>query len=279
MTLDIEKMLHETIPGGSVCDPQKVCDAIREWAKANSAPTQQSEPSASECKTVFGQECQYAKDLGTGRVHCIHCDHGKPSASPAALTDALHYLRMGMENLALGNGVHMVDFRNAERILRASHCSEARDARQERTRKPALDPETHRLISVIAGKIEDGTLFKAGIYSRAELASIVRHALSVLSTDSAAERDVLAERPRQVEAEGWTPEHEDEHSRGELAMAASCYAIAGPRDSAPALWPWAIEWWKPGLPRRNLEKAGALILAEIERRDRAAMAAQIEGGV
>lgn len=35
------------------------------------------------------------------------------------LADALHYLRMGLENLTLGNGVHMVDFRNAERILAA----------------------------------------------------------------------------------------------------------------------------------------------------------------
>ncbi len=42
------------------------------------------------------------------------------SAAPAALTDALHYLRMGIENLSLGNGVHMVDFRNAERTLLAA---------------------------------------------------------------------------------------------------------------------------------------------------------------
>ncbi|ECW2960719.1 hypothetical protein F3X75_02065 [Salmonella enterica subsp. enterica] len=29
------------------------------------------------------------------------------------------------------------------------------------------------------------------------------------------------------------------------------------------------EWWKPSSPRRDLVKAGALILAEIERGDRA----------
>jgi len=32
--------------------------------------------------------------------------------------------------------------------------------------------------------------------------------------------DVLAERRRQIEAEGWTPEHDDEHDAGALALAA-----------------------------------------------------------
>ena len=40
--------------------------------------------------------------------------------------------------------------------------------------------------------------------------------------------DIAAERERQISAEGWTPEHDDEHGNGELAMAASAYAfIAG----------------------------------------------------
>lgn len=34
----------------------------------------------SECQTVFGLPCHYAKDLGTGRVHCIHCNRSKPDA-------------------------------------------------------------------------------------------------------------------------------------------------------------------------------------------------------
>lgn len=87
--------------------------------------------------------------------------------------------------------------------------------------------------------------------------------------------DVLAERQRQVEAEGWSPEHDDEHEGGELAGAGACYAanasgfvwIGGwPGE----VWPWAREWWKPSTPRRDLVKAAALILAEIERLDRAA---------
>jgi hypothetical protein len=43
-------------------------------------------------------------------------------------------------------------------------------------------------------------------------------------TLSAAATDVLAERKRQVEAEGWTIEHDDRHPDGELAVAAACYA-------------------------------------------------------
>jgi hypothetical protein len=81
--------------------------------------------------------------------------------------------------------------------------------------------------------------------------------------------DVLAERQRQISAEGWTPEHDDEHSRGEMASAAACYAVVHKGIDLRPLWPWSPYWWKPTDRRRNLTKAGALILAEIERLDRA----------
>ncbi|CAG9195708.1 hypothetical protein PSP6_160091 [Paraburkholderia tropica] len=92
---------------------------------------------------------------------------------------------------------------------------------------------------------------------------------------TAAARDVLAERTRQVSEEGWTPAHDDQHSAGEMARAASQYALnaAVPLRTGkrfmPAFWPWDPAWWKPTTPRRDLIKAGALILAEIERLDRA----------
>jgi hypothetical protein len=38
----------------------------------------------------------------------------------------------------------------------------------------------------------------------------------------------------------------------------------------PKMWPWARQWWKPTGARRDLVKAAALLLAEIERIDRAA---------
>lgn len=93
---------------------------------------------------------------------------------------------------------------------------------------------------------------------------------------SEAARDVLAERQRQVQSEGWTPEHDDRATDGALSLAAATYALHGPlpvHGDIPVTWPWAPEGWKPGTPRRNLVKAGALIIAEIERIDRAATAA------
>lgn len=94
-----------------------------------------------------------------------------------------------------------------------------------------------------------------------------------LSPDATgAARDVLEERRRQVSAEGWTPEHDDQHKTGELAKAATCYASVYPL--AASYWPWDLKWWKPSDRRRNLVKAAALILAEIERLDRKAS----EGG-
>jgi hypothetical protein len=108
-----------------------------------------------------------------------------------------------------------------------------------------------------------------------------------------AARDVLAERQRQVTAEGWTPEHDDAHDSGQLAGAASCYAahvngrqwvfFAGCADDyksepTPDYWPWDESWWKPTTPRRDLIKAAALILAEIERLDRTLTADQSASG-
>ena len=97
-----------------------------------------------------------------------------------------------------------------------------------------------------------------------------------------AARDVLTERQRQIAQEGWTEEHDDEHTQGEIAQAAACYALAGTsvdeawyihgrwKDVRDLFWPrsWGRAWWKPADRRRNLVRAGALILAEIERLDR-----------
>lgn len=86
--------------------------------------------------------------------------------------------------------------------------------------------------------------------------------------------DVQSERRRQINVEGWTPEHDDKHETGALASAAGCYAmfsLAYPAGDPSHFWPWDKSWWKPSPDgRRNMVKAGALILAEIERLDRAA---------
>ncbi|TEH03983.1 hypothetical protein [Pseudomonas aeruginosa] len=98
--------------------------------------------------------------------------------------------------------------------------------------------------------------------------------------------DVQAERRRQITAEGWTPEHDDEHADGQMARAAACYALAGssaPNDGTAALlvslaWPWDEQWWKPSTARRDLVKACALALAEIERLDRACISQSPQPG-
>ncbi len=88
-----------------------------------------------------------------------------------------------------------------------------------------------------------------------------------------AEQDVLAERQRQIDVEGWTPEHDDEYVDEDLAMAASCYCMYVKGQDlkgswSPSDWPWEHIWWKPTSYRQNIVKAGALIIAEIERLDR-----------
>jgi len=97
---------------------------------------------------------------------------------------------------------------------------------------------------------------------------------------TAAARAVMAERRRQVEQEVWTPEHDDQYDGGELSLAASCYALAGdgPHATVPEDWPWGYDWWKPRDDRANLVKAGALILADIERLDRATQQASAQKG-
>jgi hypothetical protein len=122
------------------------------------------------------------------------------------------------------------------------------------------------------------------MYSAAEMRAYVL-ADRAKRAEPVAHADVLAERRRQIEREGWTPEHDDEHSDGSMALAAACYASNAAtwaakgttklQKSYSALsisfrWPWSEKWWKPKSQRHDLVRAAALILAEIERLDRAA---------
>lgn len=111
---------------------------------------------------------------------------------------------------------------------------------------------------------------------------------------------IAAERQRQVVEESWTADRDDEHTDGELALAAVCYAtpsallVADKRANQIIYsdpWPWEDKWDKrlqygerrvnPGnvVPDPStytdeenfdlLVKAGALIAAEIDRLHRA----------
>lgn len=80
-----------------------------------------------------------------------------------------------------------------------------------------------------------------------------------MSTDSAATGAALiaAERKRQIEAEGWSVEHDREHGPRRLALAAQAYELHDSR-----LWPFDNgASFKPKGPLRGLIRAGALFQA------------------
>lgn len=100
---------------------------------------------------------------------------------------------------------------------------------------------------------------------------------------SAGAMDIVEERVRQEEAEGYTPDGDDIYSCGELLAAALAYGISAfPADyfndpynddvteMMQHLWPWGDINWKPRDKRSDLVRAGALIAAEIDRLDRLA---------
>lgn len=89
--------------------------------------------------------------------------------------------------------------------------------------------------------------------------------------------EIVAERKRQIEVEGYSTEHDDAHRTEELMEACLAYfwhatgtarygrGIPSDPPGVPDNWPWEAEQWKPKSPRRDLIRAGALCLAEQER--------------
>ena len=86
--------------------------------------------------------------------------------------------------------------------------------------------------------------------------------------------DIAWERRRQVEQEGNADRHDDQYTAGELARAAQSYLVAyrsrmgnlpGTLQRVPRCWPWNPQFFKPRDDRRDLVRAGALLVAEIER--------------
>lgn len=81
------------------------------------------------------------------------------------------------------------------------------------------------------------------------------------------------ERERQIHEKGYTTSHDDEHVKGEIASAAAWWAI--PPEAVPEAsdYVWPSDWSVPEMPltptiserKRQLAKAGALLMAEWER--------------
>lgn len=87
--------------------------------------------------------------------------------------------------------------------------------------------------------------------------------------------DVLGERLRQLQHHGYTHEHDAALLPHALTLAAIAYAThaaqvdIGVERDAEKLWPFAPDKWHPSTSRRQLIKAAALLVAEVERMDRA----------
>jgi len=102
---------------------------------------------------------------------------------------------------------------------------------------------------------------------------------------------IFKERLRQIDSEGWSADHDDEHFGGALALAAASYALPPGRlfmeieapygsrhlswDDLARIWPFDNSWDKrpqEGCTNeeriRGLVKAGALVAAEIDRLQR-----------
>ncbi len=88
---------------------------------------------------------------------------------------------------------------------------------------------------------------------------------------------VLAERLEQVEQHGYTPDHDDHHGGGEIAMGAGAYLAAYIADGVEGLeaadalsaaleqWPWRSDLFRPTGEVEMLTKATAMLLAELDR--------------
>ncbi|WP_110636311.1 hypothetical protein [Salinicola salarius] len=56
--------------------------------------------------------------------------------------------------------------------------------------------------------------------------------------------DVFNERQRQIDAEGWTPEHDDKHDKGELAADRACWAIYWATVAGIVIYLAVTTFWK-----------------------------------
>lgn len=89
-------------------------------------------------------------------------------------------------------------------------------------------------------------------------------------------KDVIAERYRQIHDERFDADHDDKYEQEEMNLAAIVYGMPelirnfklGGIPLWKTFWPWDESWFKPKNRKRDLTKAAALLIAEIERIDR-----------
>ena|SRR5437763_1326539 len=152
---------------------------------------------------------------------------------------------------------------------------------------PATIPPGSTPVQLGHLNIKHGSYFAPGeLAATANTAAMLKSGeiVPVWSAPSAAASDVLAERRRQIEVEGYTPDHDDAYLNDDIAAYATYYAMPQAAREWPATetgygntlaeaivpegWPVPVTQDR----RRELVKAAALVLAAIEQIDREAVA-------
>lgn len=170
---------------------------------------------------------------------------------------------IGLELLSGLARAFRIDDESVHRIERGIHELHLKQVRAEKSQAE------RRAESSAAGCVE----------AMSQLARMRETSVHMPNQATAAEMArIYRERRRQVGGEIWSTAHDDEHIRRELAAAAACYAWVASLDAEgrakyaehpPENFPWAPKWWKPKSWTRDLIRAAALIVAELERRRRA----------
>lgn len=242
----IDWIANAHCPGGTAY-PVNVKNAIREALRYARAAVS---PATADERAAFDVLREYLRQLNGAFSATL--DSGYAPGSDAAKKARSQFYK------TMSNFEALIDT-----LARASQAAAPADAREPLPYQKTFDA------------IAAATSISAGGYVSISVEAFCK-AFGAVPADAveavltAAARDVLAERARQVSVEGWTPEHDDQYTKGELAQAASLYAVSDlKRGDPPLMWPWHANWWKPSTPRRNRVKATALMLAEIERLDRA----------
>ena len=274
----------------TVAEPSK-CDGTAATCpnECSSPCSQQAEPAKAgqrcvNCGLTLGQQTSWCNCEAN---RAVEAQQAEPvGIDPVELTEELyraHVLKVLADVDAIARDrtdAHWAGFQNAIEEVRTRLDMPAQQAEPVGDERAAYHVE-HRTNMCSEVVDANGNVFAECSWSTeaAKRAQRVCDALNAAQSgqragvaETTAARDVLAERERQVSAEGWTPEHDDRHDDYEMALAAIVYAesAVGYHPTCPDTWPWSSKWFKPSTPRRDLVKAGALILAEIERLDRAA---------
>jgi hypothetical protein len=187
-----------------------------------------------------------------------------------------------------GQNWHRSAVANAAECLRAEHRAEAAEAESARlvSERRELAAQVAGLRSVVAvvealadkwkntpgafvqhGSVLSSAWREASLSLDAAIASVAPDTATPGEADGAAL--IAAERQRQIDAEGYTPEHDADHKMSQFVATAVSY-LGGGWSNIGQAWPIKRATGRVGdgyYQRRDLVKAGALIAAAIDRLD------------